>query len=259
MKTQSLVNAAVAGVLGLSMVGAANATVVFGNGALQDVLDNITVGGSSSINVATDQLAPDENWNITGSGGSFSQLIIELAGFAGINKFGVYDSSNFSNRVEIFSGAADAGDTATLQLIDLGGGLFQVLAIYTDIANPLTPTINTGIFGSETFGFYLDSTGGGAAGGLWYSDTSLNVDGVDHMAAYRGTGDTIDLPSSPPDIWTANEYVLAWEDLADGGDRDYVDMVLMIESVRPVPEPGILALLGLGLLGMVGGRRFTKA
>ncbi|MDR4652129.1 MAG: hypothetical protein MRJ52_06990 [Nitrosomonas sp.] len=43
MKTQSyLVKTAVAGVLGLSMVGAANATVVFGDGgvALQDVLDD---------------------------------------------------------------------------------------------------------------------------------------------------------------------------------------------------------------------------
>ncbi|MDR4652131.1 MAG: PEP-CTERM sorting domain-containing protein [Nitrosomonas sp.] len=44
-----------------------------------------------------------------------------------------------------------------------------------------------------------------------------------------------------------------------GSDRDFTDFVVIVESVNPIPEPGILALLGLGLLGMAGGRRFTKA
>lgn len=263
MKTQSLVNAAVAGVLGLSMAGAANATVVFGDGgaALQGVLNNITTNplNNSSVNVVTDQLVPDEYWNITGSGVAASQFIIELAGFAGVNSFGVYDPSTLL-RAEIYSGIATAGDIATLSLFDNFNGTYSVIVSFFDASTGIFSGGDTGIdFQSQTFGFYLDSTGGGAAGGLWYSDTSLNTDGVDHMAAYRGTGDEIKLPSTAPDIWTGNEYILAWEDLAGGGDRDYVDMVLMIESVRPIPEPGILALLGLGLLGMVGGRRFTKA
>lgn len=110
MKTQSLVNAAVAGVLGLSMAGAANATVVFGDGgtALQGVLDGITnatpanPSGNSSVNVVTDQFSPDQTWAITGSGGSISTLIIELAGFANGNSFGVYDLANPANSVQIF-------------------------------------------------------------------------------------------------------------------------------------------------------------
>lgn len=256
MKTQSLVNAAVAGVLGLSMAGAANADVVFGDGgtALQGVLNSITVGpvaGSSSVNVVTDQFSPDHTWAITGSGGSISTLIIELAGFANGNSFGVYDLANPANSVQLFSGLQGQGDQAALAI--LADGSVRVNLVDTGVD-----------FASNKFGFYLNVAD---TGNRWHSNTALNDDGMDHMAAYQGTNtDTIQVPPPPfptpfgAGLWTNNEYILAWEDLhASIADRDYTDFVVIVESVKPIPEPGILALLGLGLLGMVGGRRFTKA
>ena len=48
---------------------------------------------------------------------------------------------------------------------------------------------------------------------------------------------------------------MAWEDLAGGGDLDYNDFVLITESVNPMPEPSMLALFGIGLLGLFGGSR----
>ena len=40
-------------------------------------------------------------------------------------------------------------------------------------------------FPSFIFGFYIDSSAG-QDGGLWFSDTNLNSDDLDHMAAYQG-------------------------------------------------------------------------
>ena len=52
--------------------------------------------------------------------------------------------------------------------------------------------------------------------------------------------------------------MLGWEDVAYG-DNDFDDMVVMVESVRPVPEPTTLGLMGLGLLslGLLARRKKT--
>ena len=217
--------------------------VVFGDGgaALQGVFDSITVGpvaGSSSIDVNADQASYDETWSITGAGGSVSTIIVELAGFANGNTFGVYDIFAPGSMVQIFAGANVAGDQAILS-IHADGSVFVNFA-------------DTGIdFGGNAFGYYLDSSVF-ANGGLWHSETGLNADGMDHLAAYQGKNiDTIQLPGYAPGVWTSGEYALAWEDLhASVTDADYTDFVVMVESSIPIPEPGTVMLFGLGLLGL---------
>jgi len=208
---------------------------------LQTILDNITTtpAGDSSVDVANDAILDsyDSNWEITASSGSVATFIIEITANASTNVFGLYDPTNLAEKAVIFNGAAGAGTTATVKIAT--GGVVLVDGVDSGVT-----------LSSNSFGFYI-----GGSVGPFYSDSSLNAGGADQMLAYQGPGgDEVLLPGAGfPGEWTDNEFVLAWEDvLFPNGDGDYNDLVLMIESVQPIPVPGavLLGVLGLSAAGI---------
>lgn len=217
-----------------------------------------------TYNPYTQQHVPSANWSIGATGVSENKIVLELAGNANTNTFGIYDPNNKSNFLQLFSGTASAGWTTTL--INTGNGNYT--AAYFN-ANGVFQTSATAHFSvTNLFGYYL-----GAASNTptFYSNPMLNQDpgssyanGTPHMVAYEGNGLTTLKTGNTSGKFLSNEWLLAWEDTPfASSDLDYNDFVVLVESVHPVPEPAALGVFGLGVL-LLGGfvtlrRRAYKA
>ena len=173
-------------------------------------------------------------------------LFLEVAGFKDNNAFGIYSYSvdalgvvTVIDQLEVFSGSAEAITSATIHF-DLAAGVATHAST--------NETANIG----KKFGLYLSNTkndpGDGIVGFTWYSHASLNRDGYDHFMIFNTSDNSIGQ-------LLGSDVVVAIEDLAWGGDKDFNDMVIGMSDVIPVSEPAIIGLLGLGLLGLAAIRR----
>lgn len=104
----------------------------------------------------------------------------------------------------------------------------------------------------DTLVFELVNIVPGVGVGPWYSQKSLNSDGVNHIYSSAYAGERA-LP--------AGTFV-AFEDLPKGGDFNYNDISFVFSNVATnaiakadVPEPGTLLLIGLGVVGLAASRR----
>lgn len=200
--------------------------------SLQTTFTNI----GSTLNVATDQ----EVWAyFTGqaAGISAAQMIIEVAGNAGTNEYGIFKLGDLTKTATVFDGTDAAGTKVAINF--MAGGAVQVVDFTHATFGPIIPN-----FGS-LFGFYLKT----GAGTTFYSEDLLNPGGKAQALIFSGKGDNVLLPGNAVAGSDTNHLYVAWEDL-NNGDFDYNDGVFIVESITGVPEPGAIALLGLGFISV---------
>lgn len=176
---------------------------------LQQII-NDRVFNHTAINVNSNQVANDAYWQVSTPSTLNSYLLIEIAGYAGSNAFGIYNQLNPIQRLEVFSGGDSAPNTE------------------------LSVAVPTGW---SSFGFYLSNT---PQNFTWFSDSSLNAGGqLDHFVAFQGQAGSWLNAGTTTQKWVAfdaDDYVIAIEDL-NLGDQDYNDMVVLVQNVRAAPSP----------------------
>lgn len=163
---------------------------------------------------------------------ALATLLLEFAGNANFNSFGIYDTNSGSvERLEVFGGTAGPTTSATIQF-NLAAG--------------------TASFGSQTiatkggFGFYI----GTKDAGDFYSNSDLNG-GVDYALMFdtKGNGNS---------KLKGAHVIVAFEDLPlASADWDYNDLVVGVTNVTPVPLPAGVLLFGAGALGLGAVRKLA--
>jgi len=145
-----------------------------------------------------------------------------------------------------------AGYTNTLSLLVNGVITPQSAAgVLNNHTSNMGDFVNLGFVNAgDVLTFQLNVTN---TGETFYSDKSLNVDGVNHAYSGSFSGDASHgIPSGT---------YIGYEDLNGGGDFDYNDETFVFTNisaaVSPIPEPETYAmfLVGLGLLGFAARRR----
>jgi hypothetical protein len=217
--TRGVLFAALAVVLGLAVVSTAGAfplrspQVTIGSSP-ETSLQTYLTGVGESINVTTDQLDL-QTWSTDVSGNALFTLMLEIAGNAPNNTYGVYNANEASPTLfEVFPGNAGPGWFAVVSFMS-GGNL--VVNLFSPSAGLVGTNSYSGVNSSD-FGFYLSGPGG-----TFYTEDGRNG-GVAQALTFAGTG------RNYGDWW------LAWEDLPPASsDRDFNDAVLLLESIAPVP------------------------
>ena len=216
----------------LVFTGRVSAACTFGSGSgeptLQSVFDSTL--GNGALNAA-DCIADDRTWSVPAQ--LDATIVIELAGFASQNRFGVYSVDSPSERFTLFDGPDSAGADSTIRFTTTDGG-------YRVSVNGR----EEGKLSGDRLGFFLATP----TGNVFYGDPALNGDRFDHLYAYGGTGgDFVGGPLAGTSFATGM-YLLAFEDLvAKKADRDYQDFVALVNFGVPVPLPASIWLLGVAL------------
>lgn len=226
-----------------------------GEASLQAAFDSITEASSpTKVNVTTGQT--NEAAFVVNTGAeSTATFFIELTGNASRLEFGVYDFMARSKKAKVFGGSDTVGDTATIEF--LANGDVKVDGVV--VGNGFSPY----------FGFYINippaPTATNGVTRTWYTEDDQNSDfggtykGV-HALVYEGDGTTVFKPAFGGNFGDG-DFIIAWEDGNNSGDRDFQDAVFLVNQLDrasnfiPEPTTAVLGLMSTGALALVRRRR----
>lgn len=219
-----------------------------GDTSLQDVFDSVS---SPPIDAIDDQFDRAVFTN-SGSGGMIVTYVAKATGPSKKSRFGIYNFLDPSIRAVIFD--SDSGITGSVSDSSLVSFMKNGdVAVTTATSSAVTPG-----FGSHKFGFFIDvldendlvletlfsedSRNGGDASALIFQGD----DATGFQPPGRAAG-----PLSPAD------FVIAFDDGRQNGaagDRsdDFVDLVVIAESIVPIPEPSSIVLAAICLVALLG-------
>jgi hypothetical protein len=187
--------------------------VTVSGGTLQGYLNSI----GESINVGTDQ-QDVQRWSTTVSNNSSLTIQVELSADAASNSVGLYNAGLAVPPLYlVFPGAATTGWFAVASF--RAAPTRVVVNLFDNNATLVGTTTYLGADGND-FGFYLQGPGG-----TFYTQDARNPGANAQALAYLGTGAN------------AGNWWLCWEatSTAAGGDSDFDDCVLFMESLNPTP------------------------
>lgn len=188
----------------------------------------------SAVSIPTDidglSVSNDELWTLTDSSNMFDdsgfEMVFSFGSFNSPNQsFGFYHydsaSDSIASMLAIFDSSNSAGDSANV-----------VWDLQNNQAATSHGTMDLTLASGLNFGLYFISDGR-----TYYSQSALNSGGEKSMGLYWD-----DDPFS-----TTNLIVYAGD---NGSGRNYDYIQVAIDDVRPIPEPGHVALLAFILFGI---------